>query len=91
MAQVHRTFWIVRRRYRRAGYIGALAAVSLVSAHLVPMVHGAQLDAAATTTDWVGGAALLLAATLLPPVLARLGWMIHKRRYIDDMRSMQLR
>ena len=68
-----------------------MAAVSLVSAHLVPMVHGAQLDAAATTTDWVGGAALLLAATLLPPVLARLGWMIHKRRYIDDMRSMQLR
>ena len=91
MAQVHRTFWIVRQRYRRAGYIGALAAVCLVSAYLVPMVHGAQLDAAATTTDWVGGAALLLAATLLPPVLARLGWMIHKRRYIDDMRSMQLR
>lgn len=90
MAQVHRTFWIVRQRYRRAGYIGALAAVCLVSAYLVPMVHGAQLDAAAATTDWVGGAALLLAAALLPPVLARFSWMIHRRRYIDDMRSIAL-
>ena len=90
MAQVHRTFWVVRRRYRRAGYVGALAAVCLVSAYLVPMVHGAQLDAAAATTDWVWGAALLLAAALLPPVLARCGWMIHRRRYIDDMRAIAL-
>ena len=26
----------------------------------------------------------------LPPMLARFGWMIHRRRYIDDMRSVAL-
>lgn len=85
MAQVHRTFWVVRRRYRRAGYVGALAAVCLVAAYLVPYVHGAQADTATATSDWLGGVGLLLAAALLPPVIARLCWMVHKRRFIDDM------
>jgi prepilin signal peptidase PulO-like enzyme (type II secretory pathway) len=90
MAQVHRTFWLVRQRYRRGGLIGALLAVCLVAAYLVPMVHGAQLDAAAATTDWLSGVGLILAAALVPPLLARVGWQFHKRRFIDDMRSVGL-
>ena len=85
MAQVHRTFWVVRRRYRRAGYVGALVAVCLVAAYLVPMCTARRPMRLRPPHDWLGGAGLLLAAALLPPVLARLCWMVHRRRFIDDM------
>ena len=90
MARVHRTFWVVRQRYRRAGYLASLVAVCLVAIYLVPMVHGAQIEGAPPPPDWLSSAGLLLAAALVPLLLARLGWRIHRQRFIDDMRMVGL-
>ncbi|MFL5334620.1 MAG: hypothetical protein ACJ8H8_15855 [Geminicoccaceae bacterium] len=90
MARVHRTFWVVRQRYRRAGYLGSLAAVCLVAIYLMPVVHGAPFEGAPPPPDWLSNAGLLLAAALVPSLLARLGWRIHRQRFIDDMRLVGL-
>ena len=42
MASKHRTYWVIRRRYRRAGYLGSLIGVVAVAFYLMPPVHGAE-------------------------------------------------
>ena len=86
MATRHRTYWIIRRRYRRAGYLGSLICIVAVAFYLMPTVHGAE-GAAAT----VGGRSaletmgLLALAALIPPLIVRLIWRFHRRRYLDDI------
>jgi len=86
MATRHRTYWIIRRRYRRAGYLGSLICTVAVAFYLMPTVHGAEGAAAP-----VGGSSaletmgLLALAALIPPLIVRLIWRFHRRRYLDDI------
>ncbi len=85
MAWVDRSYFIVRRRYRQAGLIGAVVAVVATAIHLVPHVHGAELPLVADP-GWSTPAALaiLAVAAIVPPALANLGWRLHRRRYLVD-------
>jgi hypothetical protein len=85
MASTHRTYWIVRQRYRRAGYVGSLAALVAAALYLVPNVHGADADLMAAAYGVWDTAGMLSAAAVLPPILARVCWRIHRRRYLDDI------
>jgi hypothetical protein len=77
----------VRRRYRRAGYVGALVTVFLAAAYLVPSVYGGQPDPVGGLEGRrLGGVlATLLAAALIPPLVARAAWRLHRRRYLADI------
>jgi hypothetical protein len=86
MASRHRTYWVIRRRYRRAGYLGSLICIVAAAFYLMPTVHGAEGAAAIVG----GGSALetmglLALAALMPPLVARLIWRFHRRRYLDDI------
>jgi hypothetical protein len=86
MPAKHRTFWVVRQRYQRAGYFGSLTAVALMALYLVPKVHGGERslvieDPAALLATL----ATLAAAALIPLILARIGWLIHRRRFVEDL------
>lgn len=85
MARVHRTYWVVRQRYRRAGYIGSVLGAIVSALLIIPNVHGAQWAQAATSSDFLPSVAAFLAAVLAPPLLARLCWRLHRRRYFTDM------
>jgi uncharacterized integral membrane protein len=85
MARVHRTYWVVRQRYRRVGYLGSLLGAVIWAVLIIPNVHGAQWALPATSTDMLPGLAAFLAAVLVPPLLARLCWRLHRRRFFSDM------
>ena len=86
MAGRHRTYWIVRRRYRLAGYAGSILSTIIAAIYLVPLVHGADALAAVGQSSSSGGTiALLVVAAIIPPLAARLLWRIHRRRYLDEM------
>lgn len=86
MAGRHRTYWIVRRRYRFAGYAGSIVTLFLTAFYLVPLVHGAEAASPdGSSSDPLVTLALLTAAAIIPPVIARLIWRMHRRRYLDDM------
>lgn len=85
MARAHRTYWIVRQRYRRAGYVGSLFAFSLCALWLVPNVNGAESDVGTATAGLGATIVLLLAAALIPSLVARVCWRVHRRRYFADI------
>jgi hypothetical protein len=85
VARGHRTYWIVRQRYRRSGLVGSALAVMLAAANLVPIVHGAQGGPGYPTSDLLGACALLVVAAVIPWLIARVCWRLHRRRYLDDM------
>lgn len=86
MARVHRTYWVVRQRYRRAGYLGSVLGAVICALLIIPYVHGAQWSLpGATTTDLLPSIATFVAAVLAPPLLARLCWRLHRRRFFADM------
>lgn len=85
MARVHRTFWIVRRRYRRIGYLGSLLGAGISAVYMMPAVHSAQPAPTDSSMSLWGSAAIFAAAVLLPPILTRLLWWMHRGRYFDDM------
>jgi hypothetical protein len=89
MASRHRTYWVIRRRYRRAGYLGSLISVAAAAFYLMPIVHGAEGAAAAaaggSSTVETMRLGLLGLAALMPPLVARLIWRFHRRRYLDDI------
>jgi hypothetical protein len=86
MARVHRTYWIVRQRYRRFGYLASLVSLVLCALWLVPNVHGAEGSAAvAAPLDLPSTIAVILLAALIPSVIARLCWRLHRRRYFADI------
>ncbi len=85
MARVHRTFWIVRRRYRRIGYLGSLLGACICAVYMVPAVYSAQRAATDPSISLLGTVAIVAAAVLLPPILARLLWWMHRGRYFEDM------
>ena len=86
MAGRYRTYWVVRRRYRLAGYFGSIASLLIAAFYLVPLVHGADASGAAlSSTDPLGTLALLFVAAIIPPLVARLLWRVHRRRFLDDM------
>lgn len=91
MASRHRTYWIVRNRYRRGGYLASIASLLLAAFFLVPLVHGADVGgtAMATTSPLLTGGILLVAA-ILPPLVARVLWRFHRRRYLDDLYPLSL-
>ncbi len=86
MARAHRTYWKVRQRYRRAGFAGSILGGFIAVALIAPIGHGAEWSGAGiplpTMLEW---AALFLGAVLLPPVLARVAWRAHRRRYLEDI------
>jgi hypothetical protein len=92
MAQAHRTYWIVRQRYRRIGLISAVAAGLATGAFMTPHVHSAewtlQGDHVLTFIEALAG---LLLATLIPLVAARLLWRLHRRRFYEDIYQIKLR
>jgi hypothetical protein len=82
----HRTYWVVRRRYRLAGYVGSILSTLIAAVYLVPLVQGADVSAAVGQTSSFGATiALLMVAAIIPPLAARLLWRIHRRRYLDDI------
>ena len=85
MARGHRTYWIIRQRYRRVGYLGSALCICLVAIYLVPIVHGAQGSAGTPTSDLLDGIGLLIGAAIIPWLIARVCWRLHRRRYLDDM------
>ena len=86
MARVHRTYWIVRQRYRRAGYLASVVAVLLSAIWLMPNVHGADTALAASAASGLPETlGILLLAALTPSILARLCWRLHRRRYFADI------
>ena len=86
MAGRHRSYWLIRRRYRLGGYIGSLVSMLITAVYLVPMVHGADMGGIDASSGSVGGTiGLLLVAAVIPPVVARLLWRMHRRHYLDDM------
>ncbi len=86
MARVHRTYWIVRQRYRRAGYLGSLVAVVVCAFWLVPIVNGSEhVLAGSASFDPLGTGLMLLVAALAPVVMARLCWRLHRRRYFAEI------
>jgi hypothetical protein len=86
MAGRHRTYWIIRRRYRLAGYLGSIVSLFLTAFYLVPLVHGADASSpTGSSNDPLVTFALLTVAAIIPPVVARLIWRMHRRRYLDDM------
>jgi hypothetical protein len=86
MAKVHRTYWIVRQRYRQAGYLGSVVTVLLAFAYLVPSVHGADpVPATGGIFDVPGTIAMLLLAAAAPLLIGRLCWRLHRRRYFADI------
>lgn len=85
MARAHRTYWIVRQRYRRAGYLGSLVALALCAVWLVPNVNGAESDVGTATAGFGATIVVLLAAALIPSLVARACWRVHRRRYFADI------
>ena len=85
MAKLHRTYWIVRQRYRRTGYVGALIAACLCAFYLVPSVYSAQPAQAGDPFDVWTSVGIFALAVILPPILARLLWWAHRGKYIEDM------
>jgi hypothetical protein len=86
MAGRYRTYWIVRRRYRVAGYVGSIVSLLIAAFYLVPLVHGADASGAAGPPgDPLETLGLLALAAVIPPVVARLLWRVHRRRFLDDM------
>ena len=86
MPAKHRTFWIVRRRYQRAGYFGSLTAVLLTALYLVPKVHGGERSLVIEhPAALLATLATLAAAALVPLILARLAWLLHRRRFVEDL------
>jgi hypothetical protein len=85
MVRVHRTYWVVRQRYRRAGYLGSVLGAVICAVLIIPNVYGAQWALPTTSTDMMPGLATFAAAVLMPPLLARLCWRLHRRRFLADM------
>jgi hypothetical protein len=86
MARSHRTYWVIRQRYRRAGYLGSVLATVICAVLIIPYVHGAQSAIPADqSTELLTDIGALVAAVLVPPLLARLCWRLHRRRYFADM------
>jgi hypothetical protein len=86
MTARHRTYWIVRRRYRLAGYVGSIVSLLITAFYLVPLVHGADASGATGPSgDPLGTFGLLALAAVIPPLVARLLWRVHRRRFLDDM------
>jgi hypothetical protein len=85
MAWVDRSYFIVRRRYRQAGIVGAVLAVVVTALNLVPHVHGAETALVGDAGWGMLGALLMLAlAAVVPPALANLAWRLHRRRYLIE-------
>ncbi len=86
MPRAHRTYWIVRQRYRRVGQIAAVAAGLASGALMTPHVHSAewtlQSDDVLTVVEALGGLAI---AMLIPLAVARLLWRLHRRRFFEDI------
>jgi hypothetical protein len=91
MAGRHRSYWLVRRRYRLGGYVGSLISMLIATVYLVPMVQGADVIGANASSGSAGETiGLLIAAAVVPPLVARLLWRIHRRRFLDDMYPLSL-
>jgi hypothetical protein len=84
MQRVHRTYWVVHQRYRRAGYLGSVLGAVIAGILIAPHVHGAQWGVpGAAPTDLLPGIAAFVAAVVVPPLLARLCWRVHRRFFAD--------
>jgi hypothetical protein len=88
----HRTYWVVRRRYRRLGYLGSIAGGFMAAILIAPGVRSAEwLADGDAMADLIPTLAIFAAAVLLPIILARLLWRIHRRCYFQDMYQINLR
>lgn len=83
--KAYRTYWIVRQRYRRLGLLGSVVGGLAAGALLTPYVQSAQWSSPGEATTLLQNAAFLVGAVMLPPIVARLLWRIHRRRYFDDI------
>jgi hypothetical protein len=92
MARAHRTYWRVRQKYRRAGYLGSVLGAFAAAAVIAPNVQSAEWAGLGIplplVVEWM---ALFLAAVLLPPLLSRMAWRWHRRRYVEDIYHIALR
>lgn len=85
MAWVDRSYFAARRRFHRAGIVGSMLAVVVTYFHVAPNVHGAEVPVVDPAGWSVLGAALMLAlAAVLPWTLAKLGWRVHRRRWLAE-------
>lgn len=92
IAREHRTYWKIRQRYRRLGYLGSVLGGFVAAAIIAPLVQSAEWNpGGGTVPTLVRWAALFLGAVALPPVAARVAWRMHRRRYRDDIYQLFLR
>jgi hypothetical protein len=85
MARAHRTYWRVRQQYRRAGLAGSIIGGFATAALFAPNVNGAEWISDGLPLPTVEGVLTFALAVALPPVLARLIWRLHRRRFFEDM------
>jgi hypothetical protein len=83
--KVYRTYWIVRQRYRRLGFLGSIVGGLATGALLIPYVQSAQWTAPGEAATLAQNALAFVAAVALPPVVARILWRVHRRRFYDDI------
>ncbi|MEK0082113.1 hypothetical protein [Benzoatithermus flavus] len=83
--KAYRTYWIIRQRYRRIGLWGSIVGGLATGALLTPYVQSADWSTPGEATTLLQQVGIFVMAVLLPPVLARLFWRIHRRRYFDDI------
>ena len=85
MARAHRTYWRVRQRYRQLGLGGSIVGGFATAALVAPNVNGAEWLGDGVPLPTAQGTAAFVLAVVLPPVLARLAWRVHRRRFFEDM------
>lgn len=92
MQKQHRTYWRVRQRYRRLGYAGSVLGGFIAVAVIAPLVHSAGASAdpqyVPSLLQWL---ALFFSAVALPPIIARIAWRVHRRRFLEDIYHFSLR
>lgn len=92
MSRRHRSFWRVRQRYRRLGFLGSVVGGAVVALLIAPLVQGAGIAGPGGGpmgfTDWLAPFGLAVA---LPPLVAWLAWRVHRRRFRDDLHQLPLR
>lgn len=85
MARVHRTYWRVRQRYRLAGLIGSIFGGVAAAALIAPSVYSAEWAGEGVPLPTMQGVVAFVVAVILPPVLAKLAWRTHRRRFFEDI------
>ena len=85
MARAHRTYWRIRQKYRNAGLAGSIVGGVAAAVLIAPNVNGAEWASGGASILALQGALGFVLAVVLPPLVAKLGWRVHRRRFYEDI------